>query len=361
MSVMLGLIAIILSLLLVVGLHEAGHALAARVFKVKIKRIAIGFGKPLFSWTGKNGCEWVWARWPLGGYVRLLNARVEPVLPQDHDQCFDKKPVWVRIIILLSGAVANLITAWLAFILVFMLGYQQIVPVIASITPRSIAAQAGLQAGDRFIHINGQSTASWRDVGMRLVKAFGQDYVTVGVINREGDVGETRLNLSQWQYHRAENALLAGIGVAPDLSAQYQIQVEGTSFLQSIHQAFLTMASLVAFFLVMLKHLVMGVIPFSLLLGPIGVFSAMAETFIQGLVVYFYFIASLSLAVALINLFPVPGLDGGSILYAIIEKIRGKPLSIGMEVLLYRLAFIFFCVFLVQLLLNDLQRYLTVS
>ena len=82
----------------------------------------------------------------------------------------------------------------------------------------------------------------------------------------------------------------------------------------------------------------------------------MVASFLQGLVVFLYFISSLSFAVALINLFPIPGLDGGSIMYALIEKIRGKPVSVGMEVLLHRLIFIVFCLVLVQLLLNDLQR-----
>lgn len=105
-----------------------------------------------------------------------------------------------------------------------------------------------------------------------------------------------------------------------------------------------------------LKQLLTGVIPFSVLLGPLGIFAASVASFTQGVAVFLFFIATLSFAVAVINLFPIPGLDGGSIVYALIEKVRGKAVSVPMELLLHRLVFIIFCVLLVHLLMNDLQR-----
>lgn len=108
--------------------------------------------------------------------------------------------------------------------------------------------------------------------------------------------------------------------------------------------------------MMILKQLFTGAIPFSVLLGPIGIFAASVASLMQGIAVFLFFIATLSLAVAVINLLPIPGLDGGSIVYAIVEKIRGKPVSVPMELLLHRLVFIIFCVLLVHLLMNDLQR-----
>ncbi len=129
------------------------------------------------------------------------------------------------------------------------------------------------------------------------------------------------------------------------------------SFFQACQNAFLQIMGLLYFFLVMLKQLFTGHIPFAALLGPLGLFTAMVNSFLQGLAVFLYFIASLSLSVALVNLFPIPGLDGGSIVYALVEKVRGKPASIAMEILLHRLMFIAFSLVLVQLILNDMQRY----
>jgi len=357
MLVVLAILAIVLSLLLVVGLHEAGHALAARIFGVKIKRISIGFGKPLLRWHRKRGeCEWVWSLWPLGGYVQLLNTRIEPVGAEKNRYCFDKKPIWMRIVILLSGAAVNLIIAWLALTVILAIGYQQSAPLIISVTPASIAQQAGLAAGGRIMMVAGQNTPSWREVGSQLIMTLGKSSVPIVVKNKEGIERQTSLDLKQWKYKRQNNALLAGIGINPEVTVREQ--VAGLPLPSAGYQALLQISNLLVFFLVMLKQLVTGVLPFAVLLGPLGMFTAMISSFTQGLVMFLSFIANMSVAVALINLFPLPGLDGGSIVYASIEKIRGKPVSVDVEVLLHRLIFIIFCVFLAQLLVNDLQRYL---
>ncbi|WP_025385189.1 M50 family metallopeptidase [Legionella oakridgensis] len=351
------LLAIILGLLLVVGLHEAGHALAARLCGVKIRRISIGFGRPLLKWQNKTGYEWVWALWPLGGYVQLLNSRIEPLPVQDYPYCFDKKPIWMRVIILLSGGLANFVTAWLALLIFFMIGYQQTAPVIASISSTSLAAAAGLQANDRLISIAGKETASWQQAGMQFIMELGEQKVPVVVQDVSGEKRLIELDLTRWRYTQQKNALLAGMGIVPDLSSQHQEQVPGKSFLQAGYQAWVQIIQWLIFFLMILKQLMTGVLPFAVLLGPISIFTEIVASFFQGLAVFLYFMATMSLAVGLINLFPIPGLDGGSIVYALVEAVRGKPVSVALEVLLHRLAFIIFCVLMVHLVMNDLQRY----
>ncbi len=353
-------IAIVVTLILVVGIHEAGHALAARFFHVRIKKISIGFGRPLLRWTGKNGCEWIWAMWPLGGYVELLNSRITPVKSQEYPFCFDKKTVWKRIIILLSGAAANLVTAWLAFFLVFYLGINYKLPQVQSVQSGSIAAHAGIEPKDQFIAVNGESTPSWQDVGMQLVVLWGTKKVDVTVKPAgQGGLKKLSMDLSQIKFSGKEKSLLSALGIVPDLAAGTGVK-RSSSFLQAMNDAHHAIAQLFYFFIMILKQLLTRVIPFSILLGPLGVFAASVASLAQGVVVFLYFIASLSLAVAVVNLFPVPGLDGGSILYALIEKIRGKPVSVAMEVLLHRLMIILFVVVLVNLLVNDLARYLSV-
>ncbi|KTD46404.1 M50 family metallopeptidase [Legionella quateirensis] len=354
----MAVIAIIFTLILVVGIHEAGHALAARMFQVKIKKISIGFGKPLVQWNSASGCEWVWAMWPLGGYVQLLNSRISPVDPAEYAFCFDKKPIWNRSVILISGALANLITAWLAFVFVFYIGLNYRLPLVQSVQPNSIAAHAGVISGDQFIAVDGYSTSSWQDVGMQLVILWGKKEVNISLKQPDNqEIKELKINLSQIKFTGTERSLLSGLGIKPDLSAPTGL-FQAPSLLQAINKASRAMVHLFYFFLMILKQLFTGVIPFTILLGPLGLFAASVASLIQGIVVFFYFIASLSCAVALVNLFPVPGLDGGSILYALIEKIRGKPISVAMEVLLHRLMVIVFTVVLVNLLVNDLSRFL---
>lgn len=358
MSVVLAIVAIVLSMVLVVGLHEAGHAIMARLFNVKINKISIGFGKALFHWQGKRGYPWVFALWPLGGYVQLLNTRITPVLPEEYPYAFDKKPIWVRCVILLSGALANVFVAWLALVLMLVLGYQQRVPIIQTITTPSIASNAGLVAGDRLVAIDGQPVPSWRDVGMQLVMALGQANVDVVVDSPAGVRHQVTLHLAHWEFNRGHKNLLQAMGVTPDVSPNRIQRVDSLPLLTACHQAFVQLMGLITFFCVMIKQLLTGVIPFVVLLGPLGLFTAMMGSFLQGVAVFLYFIASLSLAVAVINLCPIPGLDGGSIVYALVEKYRKKPVSVAMEILLHRLVFIAFCLVLVHLVLNDVQRYL---
>ncbi|KTD21521.1 membrane associated zinc metalloprotease [Legionella lansingensis] len=353
-----GVLAFIITLILVVGIHEAGHAIAARIFSVKIQRIFIGFGRPLFTWRTKSGYELGWGILPLGGYVHLLNSRTQTVSPEELKYCFDKKPVWMRISILIAGALANLITALLAFTIMFSIGYREIPPIIQSIVPTSVAAEAGLNAGDRIVALDGREIHSWQEAGMRVIMSLGKKNVLVVVSNREGVLRNTTIDLSRWYYQKQDSSLLKGLGIVPDPST-HAIQIKREPLGYAFYHAVTKSMQLLIFFLVMIKQLLTGVLPFAVLLGPIGLLEVSTTSFLQGLAVFLSFIASFSLAVGLVNLFPIPGLDGGSIVYALIEKVRGQPVSVEMEILLHRLFVIAFLVLLVQLLLNDAQRYFT--
>ena len=356
MSFFLAFIAIILSLFLIIGVHEAGHAFVAKYFHVKIKRISMGFGKPLFSWKNKRGIEWVWARWPFGGYVQLLNTRIAPVSPQDESSCFNKKPCHARVLILIAGALANIIIAWLALVLVFMAGYKQSPPIIDAIHTPSIAASTGLKAGDHIIRVAEHITSNWRDVGMQLIMHLGKNTMEMTVTNKNGIEHAVQLDLHTWHTKQAQHNLVSSLGIEINASKTSETYITGVSFIKASHEACHTITYLTSFFFIMIKQLMTGILPLSFLLGPLGLFTAMAGSLMQGLSVFLYFIASLSLAVAVVNLLPIPGLDGCSILYTILEKIRGKPISIALEILLYRLALIAFYVFLAQLVINDLER-----
>ena len=352
----LAVVAIVCTLIIVVGVHEAGHAIAANFFGVKIKRISIGFGRPLFLWRKKSGLEWVWALWPFGGSVYLLNSRNFPVDPDQYPQCFDKRPIWVRIGILLAGSFANLLTAWFAFVLVFLLGISYRLPIIQTVEPGSIAAKAGVTSGDQFVAIGKEPTISWRQVGMQLVVLWGQKDVSITVRTESHNALKTlHVDLSQVPFAGKDTSLLTTLGLKPNSKAPKAL-LRFSSVTEAIAQANNSMLQQIYLFLMILKQLIIGVIPFSILLGPIGFFAELISSFMQGVSVFLYFIASLSMAVAVVNLLPIPVLDGGSIVYAIIEKIRKKPVSIALELLIHRLFLIVFIVLLVQLISNDLVR-----
>lgn len=347
------LLAIVLGLVLVVGIHEAGHAIAAYIFRVRIQRVSIGFGRPLLRIQTKHKCEWVWSLWPLGGYVLLLNSRITPVSSKEASYCFDKKPVLVRIIILVCGALANVMVAWLAFTFIFMLGYQQVPPVIASVTSPSVASVAGLQAGDRLIRVGGRDASSWHEVSMQLLIQLGDSKTPIEVRDKTGAHRFVIADLSHW--NTKQKGLLSQWGITPALSKNYQQHIPGLTIVSAMQKAGQKTMYFAYFLLQIVKKILLGKIPLSALTGPLSLFTDMIHAFSQGIITFLLLVANLSLAVALINLFPIPGLDGGSIVYAFVEKIRGKAIPVHWEILLHRLATIIFAVIFVQLILNDLR------
>lgn len=347
---------IVMGLLLVVGLHEAGHAIVAKLFKVKIQKISIGFGPALLCRQSKNGCQWIWGLWPLGGYVQLLNSRIEPVDPKEYPFCFDKKPFSVRCLILIAGVCANVLAAWVFLIVFYRIGHQETVPVISSITPNSMAAKAGFMAHDELLTVAGKPVSSWQSVGMQLVMNIGRAAVDIAVKHPNKRVQHVSLDLSSWSFYRQRDSFIPALGIQPDKTSKSRHFVVPLGGLEACKTSLAQIWLLLGFFGVTLKLLLTGVIPLTLLLGPLGLFTWMVHSFLQGLAVFLYFMANLSLAVAFMNTLPIPGLDGGSLLYAGIEKIRGKPISVAMEVLLHRLMFIVLCLALVQLVLNDFKR-----
>lgn len=353
MNTLLSVISIIIGLILVVGLHELGHALAARYFGVNIKRVSIGFGRPLLSWQDKRGIKWVWALWPLGGYVHLQNTRIDSIDTQNEKNSFDKQSIWARFIILISGVIVNVLVAFVALVIVFCLGHQETSPVIGAITPNSIAANAGLKAGDQVVSMNDSKTSSWSKVSQQFIMHIGQNTLPIVVKDKQGQPHAKTLNMELWHYHGKGTSLLLSMGIKPDKSIANQHFVLGVSLWVALQEALIEIRDQFHFFVILFKQLLMGAISFSLLLGPIGLFFAIIHSFFQGLVVFLLFISNLSLSVAFVNILPLPGLDGASILYLLFEKMTGPPPSIALEVLLYRLAFIILCLLLLQLVIND--------
>lgn len=356
MFIIFGIIATVLTLLIVVGLHEIGHLIAARYFGVKVRRISIGFGKPLFI-SKKNNIEWVWSLWPFGGYVQLLNTRIEKVPEEEQHYSFDKKPIYVRFIILISGILFNLVVAWLCFVLIFLIGFKQYPAIIKTVLPNSVTAAANLKAGDRIIALNNKPTLSIKTLAIRLINNIGKEDVPV-TIKRNSQTFTTSLNLKKWHYVKSENALFEGIGIEFHGTKDFQEKVPGVGIFQSFKYAFISVYELTMFFFIVLKQIFTKTLPFAVLLGPLGIFDVIAKSFLQGLTAFLYLLGTLNISVAVINILPLPGLDGGLILYLFLEKLRGKPLSVAMEILLYRLTFIAFVLILIQLVLNDIRNYI---
>lgn len=357
MQILISFCAILLCLICVIGIHELGHSIAAKIFGIKIQKISLGFGRPFLSWKSKAG--YIVEICPLlfGGRVHLYNNRVQKVAADEQLYCFDKQPIWIRIIVLLSGSLANLLLAFLALIFMLMLGFKQIQPIVAEIVPNSHAALAGLEANSKIISIANHKTSYFRDVAMQIIMHLGEKNVEITSCNSSNFCQKSTINLVVDSKSSHNFSIFQAIGFKPQNIEKNTMYIPGVYFNIAFKDGCRQLLDLTKFFLIMIKQIVTGHIPFASLIGPFKFFEAIIDSFSQGVATFLYFIANFSLAMSIANLLPLPTLDGGSIVYVIIEKIRGKPLSAALEILIYRLTFIAFAMFIVQLIANDLKYY----
>ena len=162
---------LLVTLGVLVTFHEFGHYWVARRCGVKVLRFSVGFGNAIWKRVARDGTEYQIAAIPLGGYVKMLDAREGEVDPALRDQEFTGKPVWKRIAIVAAGPGFNLIFTIVAFWLMFMLGRPDVAPVVTA-TPNSIAAMAGIQSGDRLLSMGDQTVVSWNDSLDTMVSAL---------------------------------------------------------------------------------------------------------------------------------------------------------------------------------------------
>ncbi|HET8807796.1 MAG TPA: RIP metalloprotease RseP, partial [Methylophaga sp.] len=174
----------IIALSLLVVIHEFGHYWVARRCGVKVLKFSVGFGKALWSRTGKNGTEFVIAALPLGGYVKMLDSRETDVTEAEKPLSFDQQSLGKRVAIVSAGPAANLLFAIFAYWLILVMGVPGSKPIIDEVVADSPAALAQLQSGDELIAINGKKTPTWNSVFQRwLDHARDGDKVTITVLS----------------------------------------------------------------------------------------------------------------------------------------------------------------------------------
>ena len=171
--------AFIVALGLLVAVHEFGHFWVARRCGVKVERFSIGFGKAIWRRFGKDGTEYVLALIPLGGYVKMLDGRVDELKPGDEQYAFNHKSVWARMAIVAAGPMANFVFALFALWLMFMIGVPAVKPVVGEVRPASIVAAAGVEPGMEIVGVGGEETGVTLEFAAHLagvvIDRFGKD------------------------------------------------------------------------------------------------------------------------------------------------------------------------------------------
>lgn len=193
---LISVLALIVTLGVLITVHEFGHFWVARRLGVKVLKFSIGFGRPLWQRRGRDGTEYVIAALPLGGYVKMLDEREGEVSPNEAHRAFDRQPIGSRIAIVLAGPLSNFLFAILAYSLMFMIGIPGAKPLLDDPVPGSRAAAGGFGKGDLVVAIDGKPTPTLSAVMLELVdRAMAGEVIQIKVTDTEDRTRTRTLDL----------------------------------------------------------------------------------------------------------------------------------------------------------------------
>ncbi|HIX83730.1 MAG TPA: RIP metalloprotease RseP [Candidatus Megamonas gallistercoris] len=307
-------IAIVFVFGLLVLVHEFGHFITAKKTGMRVDEFAIGFGPKI--WSRQKG-ETVYSirSIPLGGFNRI--AGMEKGMDEDAgDRAYWARPVWARMIVILAGSVMNFILPFLIFAGIFFFnGIQTPInePVLGQVMEGEAASQAGLKMGDKIISINGEPVDSWTNF---VEKVQGEDGKVLSVEFVRDNETMTTSVVPKYD----EQAKRALIGVTAP------VQTQNVGFIDSIVLAFATVINIIYQMYSALVGMITGTVAAELS-GPVGVAQMTSQAAHLGIVPLLQFAALLSLNLGIINLLPIPALDGGHFVVLLVEALRGKPIE----------------------------------
>lgn len=357
MNFIISIIYFILILGLIVLVHEFGHFIFAKIFKIYVYEFAIGMGPVLWSTKkirekrikeGKKVSETVYAirAIPIGGAVQLAGEAIEEDPDVPKDMVLQAKPAWQRFLVMFFGAGNNFILAILILMLsAFIFGSPDISTNIPKIIVDSPMHEAGVREGDKIVSINGNKTKTLDDVQLYLTLA-GSDKATF-VISRNGT--DKTYNVMPLSGKDAEKA-------GYSFGIQYNNTLE-KGFVRSIKYGFQKFYAIYRQVIITFKELFTGGVSVSQLSGPVGIYSIVDQSRTNGWYSIFLLTALLSINVGAINLTPFPAFDGGRILFIVIEKIKGKPIKTSTENLIHNIGFYLLLALLVYVTFNDILRF----
>jgi regulator of sigma E protease len=353
-------------LTIVVFFHELGHFYAARRCGVRVEVFSVGFGRALASWHDKHGTEWKIGWLPLGGYVKFFGDENEASAPDAEklkelpddvrgDTLFFK-PLWQRAIVVAAGPVANFILAIIIFASLYTLLGQRITdPVIGTVVEESAAARAGMQTGDLITGINGDEITTFTQVRRLVTVSAGVPLQFTlergGVIETVTATPDRVLEIDRFgnEYHVGR----LGVSVNADENAIRHVRYNPiTALWMGVEESYFIIEQT----FVVLGRIIMGRESAESLGGPIRIAQLSGQTATLGFVALINLTAVLSVSIGLINLFPIPMLDGGHLAFYAYEAVFGKPMSeraqeIGMRIGLSMVMMLFLFV-----TWNDLSR-----
>lgn len=327
------LISFAVAITILVFVHEMGHYWVARRFGVRVEVFSIGFGPEIFGWTDRHGTRWRVSLVPLGGYVRFFgdadaasgadHAALARMSPEERAAAFHTKPLWQRALIVAAGPIVNILFAVVIYAALFA-GYGQAVrpPVVVEVQPGSPAEAAGIAPGDRIVALAGRHVDDAADL-VRLVGLYPGRTVSVE-IERGGQRIRREVTLARAVIEdRFGNRYETGrLGVM--LPAR-PTEIRRLGPLEAVGAAASETVEMMRMMLTVVGQVIMGVRSLDDLGGPVKIAKVSGEQASLGLVSFIAFLALISVNLGLVNLFPIPMLDGGHLFFYAIEAVRGAP------------------------------------
>ena len=440
----------VVTLGILVTIHEWGHFFVARRCGVKVLRFSVGFGKAFYTWRDKQGTEFAIAAIPLGGYVKMLDEREGEVPAEQQHLTFNRKPVLQRIAIVAAGPLVNLIFAFIAYWVMSVVGVSTVAPVIGQVAEQSYAARAGVPVNSEIVAIDGHTVKDWNQVNLRLAARVGETgEVALRVKAPESTLLEDYIiRLDDWRFDIEKQSPVAALGLTPwrpvpEAVLEYVVedspaakaglqsgdrivQVEnravenwyqlveavkanpqqpllldvmrdgatiavtvipqaktdeqGQTFgymgaaaqpaewpeaykrtlrydlIDAIAVAFKDTLQMIVLILDSIWKMIEGAISVKNLSGPITIANVASASAESGLETYISFLAYLSISLGILNLLPIPVLDGGHLLYYTIELIRGKPVSERVQVFGLKIGMLLLFSVMFVAIFNDIAR-----
>ena len=329
----------------IIMIHECGHFACAKFFKVKVNEFSLGMGPALFK-RKKGDTLYAVRLFPIGGYVAMEG---EDDASED-DRAFNKKPVWQKMIIVVAGALMNLILGFILMVLLLTTSTDLIgTNTIKEFYPDAVSSQYGLQAGDRFVEIDGHHV--WSELDLSFLMSRSQDGVFDFVVERDGE--KVTLNDVHFATEQQNGITL--------IQYDFIIIGEQPGFLNIVKNAFTQSASIVRMVWLSVFDLVTGRYGMSELAGPVGTVDIIADVTAQAvssgsLTNLLTIMAFITINVGVANLLPLPALDGGRFLFLAIEAVRRKPVNPKYEGYVHAAGLALLLLLMVVVTYNDIAR-----
>jgi len=343
---------IILSFL--IFFHELGHFTAARFFGVQVDVFSIGFGKKLISrQIGKT--EWTFSMIPLGGYVKMKGQDdTNPSFVSYDEDSYNVKRPWQKIVILLAGPFANFLLAFLLYLSISAIGVPKLLAVIGDVNNTQPAYKAGIQVGDKITQINGDKIVYWEDIGKSIQKNPSQIQITLLRENRYIDLTIVpELQKVRNKFNEIVERKI--IGIKPDINATTTITY---GLNDGLEYAYLQTQNASMLIVKGLQKLLSGLVPMDQLGGVVSIVDVTAKASNVGFISLLFFTALISVNLGVLNLLPIPALDGGHIMFNLYEMITNRKPN---EEIMYKLTLIGWAILLSMMILglyNDINRLL---